>query len=45
MQIDASAYEPQQSSQLMNDNEYDWSVKNPQDNGGHIAYEVKGKDA
>jgi hypothetical protein len=28
----------------MNDGEFDYSVKNPQDNGGHIAYEVRGKD-
>jgi sorting nexin-1/2 len=29
----------------MNDNEYDFIVKNPQDNGGHITYDVKGKDS
>jgi sorting nexin-1/2 len=28
----------------MNDAEFNYSVKNPQDNGGHIAYEVRGKD-
>lgn len=28
----------------MNDQEINYSVKNPQDNGGHIAYEVRGKD-
>lgn len=29
---------------LMNDLEYDFSVSNPQDMGGSIFYEVKGKD-
>ena len=28
----------------MNDGEFNYSVKNPADNGGHIAYEVRGKD-
>jgi len=28
----------------MNDAEINYSVKNPHDNGGHIVYEVKGKD-
>ena len=28
----------------MNDAEFNYSVKNPHDNGGHIAYDVKGKD-
>lgn len=28
----------------MNDAEFNYSVKNPADNGGHIAYEVRGKD-
>ena len=29
---------------LMNDLEYDFSVGSPQDQGGNIVYEVKGKD-
>ena len=34
-----------QPSLLMNDIEYDFSVKTPTDAGGHIVYEVKGKDS
>ena len=33
-----------ESTALMNDFEYDYSVKNPQDQGGHIVYDVRGKD-
>jgi len=29
---------------LMNDLEYDFSVSSPQDLGGNIVYDVKGKD-
>jgi hypothetical protein len=28
----------------MYDSEANYSVKNPHDNGGHIAYDVRGKD-
>ena len=28
----------------MNDFEFNFSVKNPQDNGGHITYDTRGKD-
>jgi hypothetical protein len=32
------------SETLMNDYEMEFSVKHPQDNGGHITYDTRGKD-
>lgn len=43
VEVAPEAFE-QNSGLLMNDIEYDFSVKNPQDFGGHIVYDVKGKD-
>lgn len=40
---DPSVYEKESEVQ-MNDYEMEFSVKNPQDNGGHISYDVRGKD-
>jgi hypothetical protein len=34
----------QDSTNLMNDIEFDFSVTNPHDNGQHIVYMTKGKD-
>lgn len=40
---DPTVYE-KESEVAMNDYEQEFSVRNPQDNGGHITYDVRGKD-
>jgi hypothetical protein len=40
---DPTVYE-KDSETLMNDYEMEFSVRNPQDNGGHITYDTRGKD-
>lgn len=40
---DPSVYE-KDNEVSMNDAEFNYSVKNPHDNGGHIVYDVRGKD-
>jgi|LauGreDrversion4_2_1035121.scaffolds.fasta_scaffold397382_3 hypothetical protein len=40
---DPTVYE-QENQNLANDYEFEFSVKNPQDNGGHITYDVRGRD-
>jgi len=40
---DASVYN-KENDVLLNDYEQAFSVKNPQDNGGHITYDTRGRD-
>ena len=42
---DESVYKSKENDIFTEDFAYDFSVKNPQDNHGHVVYEVKGKDA
>ena len=42
-EVNPSVFE-KDNEMSMNDAEFNYSVKNPHDNGGHIVYDVKGKD-